>query len=99
LQDLSFKALERALQALALMKLNFSQRNSPRYLQFVRLFRVAVFSLQAFPGYGQRRGSSDICRFQRTWCTVRRCWFPCRPGNRQYPRKQSTCVFRAPSDF
>src|ERR1700733_12953461 len=35
LQDLSLKALERALQAFAIMKLNFSQRNSPRFLQLV----------------------------------------------------------------
>ena len=31
LQDLSFKALQRAFQAFAIMKLNFSQRNSPHF--------------------------------------------------------------------
>ena len=32
LQDFTLKALECALQALAIMKLNFCQRNSPRFL-------------------------------------------------------------------
>jgi len=31
LQDLSLKALQRALQAFTIMKLNFSQRNSPHF--------------------------------------------------------------------
>jgi hypothetical protein len=32
LQDLALKAFERAFQALAIVKLNFCQRNSPRFL-------------------------------------------------------------------
>ena len=43
LQDLSLKALERALQALAIVKLNFCQRNSPRFPT------AFAFQLDSFP--------------------------------------------------
>ena len=49
LEDLSLEALERALQTFAIVKLNFSQRNSPRFP--IRFYYPSV----AFPRGNPRR--------------------------------------------
>jgi hypothetical protein len=49
------------------------------------------------PGCGRYPGSSGIGRFRRTWCIARRCWFPCRGGNRRSLRRPCICADQAPS--
>jgi hypothetical protein len=71
-RDLSLKALERALQALTFVELNFCQRNSPRFSNSIRHPKRSSFPARAFSvkpsksaaassGLTRRSRPADVC--------------------------------------